>query len=246
MDLACNSLAIACHNISKRFGSTIALDQAELAVPNQGVHAILGENGAGKSTLLRILAGLERADQGEISIHGVSLASANVGTARRLGIGLIPQHISLFPQLTVLENIVLHQDDDTKCWRISNSTRKSIASALSHLGLSVNLDQRVSDLSFSLKKQLELFRILHSNASILLLDEPTATLGPQAADSFLDQVRQLAISGACTALLVTHKLPEVRHFASSVSVFRAGRLVLSGPTAAFTDQELVQAMIGHS
>ena len=233
------SPALALRGIAKRFGSVQALRGADFMVEPGELHALLGENGAGKTTLMHVAFGLIRPDAGEVSIAGVPRTVASPRVARRLGIGMVHQHFTSVPALTVAENVALAAG-----WPVAPQTlRARVRALIERYGLPLDPDARVSGLSVALKQRLEIVKALASDARILLLDEPTAVLAPGEADELLRVVRTFTHAGG-SAVLITHKLDEALAVADRVTILRQGSVVFSGPVAGQTAASLAQAMIG--
>jgi general nucleoside transport system ATP-binding protein len=225
--------------IVKRFGSVRALQEVDFAIAAGEVEALLGENGAGKSTLMHIAYGLVRPDAGTIRVQGINRAIGSPRQARALGIGMVHQHFTGVPALTVAENIALAAG-----WTGSPRDYGRRAQSLSErLGLPLDPEQRAGRLSVGLKQRLEIVKALASDARILLLDEPTAVLAPGEADELLTVVRAFAQSGGA-AVLITHKLDEALRVADRVTVLRQGSVTYSGPVAGQSADSLARAMIG--
>jgi ABC-type uncharacterized transport system ATPase subunit len=225
--------------IQKRFGSVQALDGADFALYPGEIHALLGENGAGKSTLMHIAYGLVRSDAGEVRVHGVARRIASPRQARHLGIGMVHQHFTSVPALTVAENIALAAG-----WAVvPNQLRDRTRRLSEHLGLPLDPDQRAGRLSVALKQRLEIVKALAGEARILLLDEPTAVLAPAEADELLRVVRVFTEGGG-SAVLITHKLDEVLRAADRVTVLRQGAVTYEGTVKGQTVESLTEAMIG--
>lgn len=227
--------ALELTGIRKRFRSVTALDGADFVLQSGTVHALLGENGAGKTTLMHVVFGLVAADSGAIRVRGQSALIASPRDALRLGIGMVHQHFTSVPALTVGENLALSGRTD------GQTDRRTVERLMAGLDLSA----RVESLSVGLKQRLEVVKALSANARILLLDEPTAVLVPSEVEDLLTAAREFANAGGAV-VLITHKLDEVFAGADEVTVLRAGRVTLSGPLAAESRESLARAMIGES
>jgi simple sugar transport system ATP-binding protein len=210
--------------IQKRFGSVQALDGADFTLHSGEIHALLGENGAGKSTLMHVAYGLVRSEAGEVRVNGEMRRIASPRQARELGIGMVHQHFTSVPALTVAENVALAAG-----WAVvPNQLRDRTRRLSEHFGLPLDPDQRAGRLSVVLKQRLEIVKALAGEARILLLDEPTAVLAPAEADELLRVVRAFTETGG-SAVLITHKLDEVLRAADRVTVLRQGAVTYAGP-----------------
>ena len=230
---------LALRDIRKRFGSVQALRGADFTLMPGELHALLGENGAGKSTLMHVAYGLVQPDAGEIAVGGVTRPIGSPRVARRLGIGMVHQHSTSVPALTVAENVALAAG-----WRVSPSAlRVRVRSFTEGLGLPLEPDEPAGRLSVALKQRLEIVKALASDTNILLLDEPTAVLAPAEADELLGVVAEFARRGGA-AVLITHKLDEALAVAARVTVLRQGSVVFHGPVAGQSAATLAAAMVG--
>ena len=216
-----------------------ALRGVDFLLARGEVHALLGENGAGKSTLMHVAYGLIRPDAGQVRVGGVGRRVSTPRVARALGIGMVHQHFTSVPALTVAENVALAAG-----WRVvPREIRERTRSLSERMGLPLDPDQRAGRLSVSLKQRLEIVKALATDAKILLLDEPTAVLAPPEAEELLGMVRQFTASGG-SAVLITHKLDEALRATDRVTVLRQGSVTLVSPIAEQTVASLAQAMIG--
>ena len=183
--------ALELDHIEKRFGTVRALDGANLNVARGSVHALLGENGAGKTTLMRVAYGMETPERGSIRIGGRPVRLRSPADAIANGIGMVHQHFTLVPAMTVVENMALGGeglfDRATSAARIEGLTSKT--------GLALDLDARVGELSVASQQRLELLKVLARDANTLILDEPTAVLAPSEADDLLRLLREAALGG---------------------------------------------------
>ncbi len=233
--------ALELRAIDKRFGPVHALCGADFSLQPGEVHALLGENGAGKSTLMHIAYGLLSPDSGTIAVRGRPAVLRTPRDARRLGIGMVHQHFTSIPALTVEENLALAAG-----WRVAaGALRERVVSLIDRVGLPLDPAARAESLSAGLKQRLEILKALAADTTILLLDEPTAVLAPAEVGGLLRVVRGFADAGGA-AVLITHKLDEALRAADRVTVLRAGRVTLVAPAATETPATLATAMIGSS
>lgn len=225
--------------IHKRFGSVHALRGVDFVLQPGEVHALLGENGAGKSTLMHVAYGLVRPDAGEIRVGGAARRISTPRMARLLGMGMVHQHFTSVPALTVAENVALASGWSVVPREIRERTRR----LAERIGMTLDPDQRAGRLSVSLKQRLEIVKALANDATILLLDEPTAVLAPPEAEDLLRMIRDFTESGG-SAVLITHKLDEALGTADRVTVLRQGSVTFTGPVTGQTVDSLAYAMIG--
>ncbi len=242
---ATGALALDTYQMSMRFGSFTALDQVSMKVWPGTVHALLGENGAGKSTLVKCVAGFQRPTAGSVLIDGREQAIANPVVARGLGIGMVYQHFTLAPGMTVAENLLLAggKTPGVIDWK---RQRAELAQFLETTPFKLDLDARPQELAAGEKQKLELLKQLYLKPRLLILDEPTSVLTPQEADEVLGHVREFARSGLCTVLIITHKFREVMTYADDVTVLRRGKAVHHCAVVDTSPALLAQAMVGES
>jgi len=205
--------------ITKRYPSVVANDGIHLDVRPGEIHAVLGENGAGKSTLMKIVYGVVKPDAGTIEWNGRHVAIANPARARRLGIGMVFQHFSLFETLTVAENIVLALDPG----RAGAGLPARIREVSHRYGLPLDPDRHVHSMSVGERQRVEIVRCLLQDPRLLIMDEPTSVLTPQAIEKLFDTLRRLAAEG-CSILYISHKLDEIRALCHRATVLRGGRV----------------------
>ncbi len=192
-------------NIVKVFGTLRANDDVTLKVMPGEIHAFLGENGAGKSTLVKMIYGALQPTSGQFLWNGSVVHVSNPAEARKLGIGMVFQHFSLFESLTVAENIALAFEGAFDLDGLS----KRIASVSKDYGLPVNPASVVGDLSVGERQRIEILRCLLQNPKLLIMDEPTSVLTPQEADQLFVVLKRLAEEG-CAVLYISHRLEEVK------------------------------------
>lgn len=231
--------------IEKRFGSVQALDGAGLEVAAGEVHGVLGENGAGKTTLLNVLAGMLRPDAGTVEVAGVPVSLKSPRDAWEAGVGMVHQHFTLVPALSVLENLALGLRSVSRGLRLPYAQlRDAVAGLVERTGLPVPLDARVEDLGVGDRQRVEILKTLLREPRVLVLDEPTAVLTPAEVERLFTLLRDLA-EGGRGVVLVAHKLDEVLGVADRVTVLRRGRTVLTAPRGEVEPRGLVRAMVGR-
>jgi simple sugar transport system ATP-binding protein len=225
--------------ISKQYPAVKANDCIDLAVHAGQIHAVLGENGAGKSTLLKIIYGAVQPDAGQIEWNGKRVRITSPAMARSLGIRMVFQHFSLFDRLTAAENIWLGLDGSLK---LSEVTTR-IAQVANDYGLDIEPDSPVHALSVGERQRVEIARALMTEPQLLILDEPTSVLTPQAVAKLFAMLRLLAARG-CSILYVSHKLDEIRALCDQCTVLRAGRVTGNVDPREQTRASLSRLMIG--
>ena len=231
-------------DLCKRFGSVQALDGVSARFEPGTFHALLGENGAGKSTLVKCLMGFHAIDAGTIRIDGVPRAIADPRAAHALGLGMVYQHFTLVPSMTVAENLLLARADVPRVidWR---AERRAIDVFFERMPFRLDPDAPAVSLAAGQKQKLEILKQLYLGARVLILDEPTSVLTPQEADEVLSRARALADTGALTVVLITHKFPEVLAHARDVTVLRGGRNAGGGQVAGLDANALVRMTFGE-
>ncbi len=229
--------------MGKRYDGVCALDNVSLQIETGEVHCLAGENGSGKSTLIKTLAGVIRPDSGELRLDGRVLPPLQPPDARRLGIQVIFQESSLFPDLSVAENLALGRASRFGFvnWRV---IRRLAREALSTLEVELDLDQPVASLSTANKQVVAIGRALLQQMRVLIMDEPTAALTGRDVDVLFSVVHRLEQSGVAV-LFVSHRLDEMLRISDQFSFLRGGRLVASGPTAAFDRAAITRHMTGQ-
>jgi len=232
-------------NFSKRFGTLQALDDVSMTVAAGSFHALLGENGAGKSTLVKSLIGFYRADSGSVIVDSREQAIHSPRDAAALGIGMIFQHFTVVPGMSVAENLVLAGRDLKPVidWK---AERARLADFMRTAPFPLKLDARVAELAAGEKQKLEILKALYTRRRFLVLDEPTSVLTPHEADEVLGQMKALCRAGQLTVLIITHKFREVFGFCDEVTVLRRGRRTGGADVAGTTRGELAGWMMGVS
>ena len=208
------------------------------------MHALLGENGAGKSTLMNVLYGLYQPDAGEIRMEGKPVKINSPRDAIEAGIGMVHQHFMLIPVMTVAENVVLASEPHRGPFLDLPAARARVRAVSEHLGLGVDPDARIEELSVGQQQRVEIVKALHRDARILILDEPTAVLTPQEASDLFGILSSLRKDMGTSIIFITHKLGEVLELADRITVLRRGRAVETVPRANATEQSLAQLMVG--
>ncbi|TAE58687.1 MAG: ABC transporter ATP-binding protein [Nostocales cyanobacterium] len=231
-------------NITKSFGLFVANDKINLTIEVGKIHGILGENGAGKTTLMNIISGVYQPDSGNIYIENKVVNITSPKTAIKLGIGMIYQHFKLVPSLTVTENIILGTNQVWNFKPLNLLQKQQEISALSQkYQLEIDPTAKVQDLPVGVQQRVEILKVLYRQATLLILDEPTAVLTPQEATTLISILRQLANQGN-TIIFISHKLSEVMSLCDDVTVLRRGKVVGTVNTKNTTNQELAELMVG--
>jgi general nucleoside transport system ATP-binding protein len=230
--------------ITKRFLGVRANDRVDFRLGHGEIHALLGENGAGKSTLMNVLYGLCRPDEGRIFRNGRRVDIVRPKDAIRLGIGMVHQHFMLVPVMTVAENIILG-NEVTRGPLLDLKKAVQITHQLSEqYGLAIDPKTLVRDLPVGICQRVEILKALYRNADILILDEPTAVLTPEEAESLFQTFSNLTEAGK-SIIFITHKLKEVLRTAHRMTVLRNGRVVGASTPESFDEKMLASLMVGH-
>ena len=239
--------AITFSKVSKVFGGVHALDDVSFEVEQGEVHCLAGENGCGKSTLIKIITGVYTPEPGaEMSYFGEKQTAVTPNISRGHGIAVIWQDLALFPEMTVVENISFETLLGNRPRLISRSTlRKKSAAALASLGVVIDLDARLNTLPIAQRQIVAIARALVSDARLIFMDEPTASLTQSETNSLLDVVRTLSARGV-SVVFVSHRLAEVLDISNRVSVLRDGRLVGVYETKGMTQSRLTELMTGKT
>ena len=222
--------------IRKAFGQNVVLRGIDLSVSAGEVVALIGGNGAGKSTLMKIIMGIYTCDSGEILIDGAQARLGKPAAALAAGIYLVPQEPLLFPNMTVLENILMGFDENEA------ELKKRLAQHMKELGVSLSLQRKANTLSIAEQQLVELLRGLMRDARILILDEPTSALTFGEVQALFRVVRDLKSKGI-SMIYITHRLNEVFEIATDVAIMRDGLITLEGPVENFTKEMLIQGLL---
>jgi simple sugar transport system ATP-binding protein len=229
--------------VTKRFGSLVALDNVSMTVRPGTMHALLGGNGAGKSTLVKCIMGYYLPDEGQISLGDKPVTIKNPREALRLGIGMVYQHFTLVPNMTVAENLVLSRG---KVPAVINWKKEyeDLRAFMRTTPFFIPIGAKVSSLAAGQKQKLEICKQLYLKNKVLFLDEPTSVLTPAEADELLSMLKERTVSGDLTVLMITHKFREVMKFADEVTVLRTGRLAGKGMVNELMPADMSAMMIG--
>ncbi|AJY44568.1 ABC transporter ATP-binding protein [Martelella endophytica] len=230
--------------VSKRFGDTLANDDISLTLEKGEIIALLGENGAGKTTLMSILFGHYVPDTGSVSVMGQELVPGSPRAAIRAGVGMVHQHFSLAPNLTVLENVMTGTESLFSLASDTKAGRAKLTEISARFGLAVDPDARVGDLSVGEQQRVEILKALYNDARILVLDEPTAVLTGPEAEKLFATLKEMAAQGL-SLIFISHKLDEVMATADRVVVLRGGRQVAERRAFETSKAELAELMVGR-
>ncbi len=229
--------------VTKRFGGAVALNTVDIAVQAGEIHAVVGEYGAGTSTLMRILAGIITPDEGSVEMGG-SPVEPGPRAAIDAGIALVHQELSLVPEMTVAENILLGAPPTSAGFTRTRELKRIAQDALDEIGVSVDLDEPIARLSVSLRQFVEIARAVARKPRVLILDEPTATLTPAETDYLLTMLQRLA-AGGMAIIYISHRIPEVFRICTAVTILRDGELVARTDIAETTPSAVIDAMVGR-
>jgi rhamnose transport system ATP-binding protein len=234
---------IEIRGVSKRFGSTQALDDVSLALYPGEIHALLGENGAGKSTVIKIMTGVVEPDGGEVLVTGVATRVASPLEGQALGIAAIYQEPMMFPDLSVAENIFISHRDRG---RIVNrdAMRRDAEAVLGRLGVSLDLDQPARGLTLAEQQTLEIAKALSLRARVLIMDEPTASLSAHEVRNLFRIVELLRRDGVAI-LFISHRMEEVLEIADRITILRDGRRIRTAPRSEVTTGSAIRDMVGR-
>jgi simple sugar transport system ATP-binding protein len=239
--------AVELRGIVKRFPGVVANRDVNLSVAEGTIHAIVGENGAGKSTLMKILYGMQKPDEGTISVRGREISFRSPTDAIEAGIGMVHQHFMLADNLSVLENTILGYEPRRSFpfrFQVDTATaRDRIVELGRRYGLQVDPDALVEDLGVGDRQRVEILKVLYRGATTIILDEPTAVLVPQEVDALFENLTELKREGI-TILFISHKLNEVLSVADDITVIRQGTTVATRKPHEVDARQLAQLMVG--
>jgi ribose transport system ATP-binding protein len=238
--------SLSLKKIHKSFGPTVALECVDLELREGEVHALIGENGAGKSTLMNVVAGSLQPDQGTMELDGRLYSPENPLDARKHGIALIHQELSLCPHLTVAENVLMGIEPARLGWldrKKLNTRTNEVLQSFHHAD--IRPDRRVGDLSVAARQIVEISRALAAHARIILMDEPTSSLQREDVTHLFALIRKLSAEGI-SVVYISHFLEEVRQIADRFTVLRDGRSVATGEIGSVGDDELIAKMVGRA
>ena len=231
-------------DITKKFPGIIANDHITLQIKKGEIHALLGENGAGKSTLMSVLFGLYQPEGGCIKIRGKEVRINNPLDANALGIGMVHQHFKLVHNFTVLQNIVLGNEDTRHGLLEMKKARKKVMELSQKYHLSVDPDAEIQDITVGMQQRVEILKMLYRDNDIMIFDEPTAVLTPQEIDELMNIMRELVKEGK-SIIFITHKLNEIKAVADRCSVLRRGKYIGTVNVADTDKEALSEMMVGH-
>ena len=232
-------------HISKHFGGVPALEDVSLEIRPGERLALIGENGAGKSSLMNVLYGLYQPDRGEVCFEGRTVRVKTPAEALARGVGMVHQHFTLVPTLSVTENVVLGREPSR--WGRLDRARatREVTATCQKLGFQVDPSSLVRELSVGTQQKVEIVKALHRGVRTLILDEPTAVLTPQEAEELFAVTRALSQQGL-SVVLISHKLREVLSFSTRIAVMRRGRKVAETTPAQSSLQALASLMLGEA
>lgn len=237
---------IELQNISKSFGGVQALKDVSLTIKKGEVHALAGENGSGKSTLIKVLCGVHKADSGRIFIDGVECRHMTPRVAIQMGIQVIYQDFSVFPNLTVRENIALNSEIMSRKKMVNKKRMQEIAEkAIARVGFKVDLDEKVENLCVADKQLVAISRALINNAKLIIMDEPTTALTKKEVDKLFEIVKMLQEEGI-SILFVSHKTDEVFQISQKYTVLRSGEKIITGYVEGLKRDDFAFYMTGRT
>src|SRR3954447_17015657 len=230
--------------MSKVYGSTVANHEVDLDLAPGEIHAVLGENGAGKTTLMNMLFGMVRPDAGTITLEDEEVSFGAPADALDRGIGMVHQHFMLVQDFTVAENVVLGSVPSYNMRLRPHDVERDVQEAAERLKMNIDPRRRVRDLPIDTQQRVEIFKLLYRGARILILDEPTSSLGPKQIEDLFATLSELRATGR-SVVIVTHKLSEVMEIADRVTILRLGRTVSTVEKGGYDERLLARLRTGH-
>ncbi|TFD68086.1 sugar ABC transporter ATP-binding protein [Cryobacterium ruanii] len=232
-------------SIVKSFGPVEVLKAVDMDIVAGEVHALAGENGAGKSTLMKVLQGVHQITSGTIQVNGEPVTIRNTADAERAGIGMVFQEFSLIPSMTVAQNIFLNREIRGTAGLVDDRAAENAARKIfDGLGVKIDPKARVSDLGTAYWQLVEIAKALSKEASVIVMDEPTASLAKHEVENLFDLIETLKKRGIAI-VYISHRMDEIRRVADRITVLRDGRVVLASAVATLTAAEIIEAIIGR-
>jgi ABC-type sugar transport system ATPase subunit len=238
--------ALSVRGATKRFGAVLALDDVDLDVHHGEVVALLGDNGAGKSTLMKIICGFQRPDEGTMTLRGEPYAPHSVDQARKLGIDAVYQDLALIDELTVYQNMFLNRERRLRSLPFMDNglMRREARAALDDIGVNIpRINVPVARLSGGQRQAIAVARTVHSEADILLLDEPLAAMGAKEGALILDLIARIKREGRVSMIMVLHNYVHVLTACDRVNLIQDGRITLDKPTSETSVEELTEIVV---
>jgi ribose transport system ATP-binding protein len=239
-----NTVVVSMRGISKSFPGVRALENVNLELRRAEVHAIVGENGAGKSTLMKILAGVYRADEGEVLLNGSSVSFHGPREALNAGISTIHQELNLIPNLTVAENIMLTREPIKGRFIDERALLEKAQASLQELEIELDPRMLVGDLTLAKQQMVEIAKALSLEADVVIMDEPTSALTERESEVLFSIIRRIQARGVAV-LYISHRMEEIFLIADQVTVLRDGQLVVTKPVQVITPEQLISFMVGR-
>jgi ribose transport system ATP-binding protein len=240
-----NNTVVEMRNIVKTFPGVIALNGADFICRAGEVHALMGQNGAGKSTIMKVLAGVYQPDSGEIRLNGEPVTVTSPHHAQQLGISIIYQELNLLPDMNVAENVFLGREPRNKLGFVDARKLEAQASEVLHrLGVDISPRTKVGRLSVAQQQMIEIAKALSVNAQVVIMDEPSATLGGQDLEHVFEVISALKQQGVAV-IYISHRLAEIYQVADWVTIFKDGEVIADRSIKELDRAELVQMMIGR-
>lgn len=252
-----SGVSLECHEVTKRFGGLVAVDDVSLALHSHQITALIGPNGAGKTTLFNLIAGHIPVDHGQVVLDGRAITGFPSHKIARSGLARTFQDVRLFDTLTAAENVAIYAQDPwtgnvsgpllrpRKLWRAGKSAMQRAMEALGYVGLGEKAGTKASELSFSEQKLVALARALAAEPTVLLLDEPASGLGHEARDYLITKVAGLAANGL-TVCIVEHNMDIVREISNRIVFMAEGAVVADGPPhEVFANPKLAELYFGQ-